>query len=334
MAAARLGTLAYIPSGTDLMKSMEITSTLRVAEDILELIGSTPVLHLRKIVPAGCADIYAKLEAFNPGFSLKDRAALGMVLKAEREGQLKPGDTIVEATAGNTGVGLALVGVQRGYKVVFFVPMKFSKEKVMLMQAFGAEVFRTPDEEGMEGAIKRARQLAADKANHWFAAQFENLGNPEYHYKTTGKELLEQMDNRIDAVVVGAGTGGTFTGVARAVKECCPKALAICVESQASVYGGGKSGSHAVEGIGSSFIPKTYDPSLADQVIAVKDIDAFDMVKKLAVVEGVLGGSSAGAAVWASVEIAKKLGPGKRVATIIPDSAERYLSKDIFNFKG
>ncbi|HWR36914.1 MAG TPA: cysteine synthase A [Clostridia bacterium] len=316
------------------MKIAEMTTSLQIAEDILDLIGSTPMLHLRKIVPAGAADVYAKLEAFNPGFSVKDRAALGMIRKAEREGQLKPGDTIVEATAGNTGVGLALVGVQRGYKVIFFVPMKFSKEKVMLMEAFGAKVLRTPDEEGMEGAIKRARQLAADSPNHWFAAQFENQGNPDYHYETTGHEIVEQMQGKIDAVVIGAGTGGTFTGVARYIKECCPDALAVCVESEHSVYGGGTPGSHAVEGIGSSFIPKTYDPKLADEVISVTDADAFAMVKELAVMEGVLGGSSAGAAVWASIEVAKRLGPGKRVVTMVADSAERYLSKDIFNFKG
>src|SRR3954447_2454610 len=315
------------------MKTAEITSS-RVAENILELIGETPLLHLKKIVPAGAADVYAKLEAFNPGFSVKDRAALGMIVRAERDGSLKPGDTIVEATAGNTGVGIALVGVQRGYKVCFFVPMKFSKEKVMLMEAFGAKVTRTPDDEGMQGAIDRARKMAADNPHYWFAAQFENQGNPEIHYETTGKEIYEQMEGRVDAVVIGSGTGGTFTGVARYMKERCPGVLAICVESEASVYGGGKSGPHAVEGIGSSFISKTYDPTLADEVIAVSDVDAFDMVKKLAVMEGVLGGSSAGAAVVAAIQVAKRLGPGKRVVTIVADSAERYLSKDIFNFKG
>lgn len=316
------------------MKSAETnTSFLRVAENILELIGSTPIVHLARLVPKGSAEVYAKLEAFNPGFSVKDRAALGMVLKAEAKGLIAPGDTIVEATAGNTGVGLALVGVQRGYKVIFFVPEKFSKEKVMLMEAFGAKVLRTPDSEGMEGAIRRARIMAA-APRHWFAAQFENQGNPEIHYETTGKELVEQMQGKIDAVVLGAGTGGTFSGVARAVKEHCKYAKAVLVETVGSVYGGGQPGSHAVEGIGSSFIPATAHMDLVDEVITVTDSDAFDMVKKLAVVEGVLGGSSSGAAVWASIEVARRLGPGKRVATMIPDSAERYLSKDIFNFKG
>lgn len=309
-------------------------TSARVAESILELIGQTPILHLRKLSPSGGAEIYAKLEAFNPGFSVKDRAALGMILRAEKDGSLKPGGTIVEATAGNTGVGLALVGVQRGYKVIFFVPEKFSREKVMLMEAFGAIVHRTPTAEGMAGAIDRARKCAAEIPDGWFAAQFENMGNPDYHYETTGREICEQMEGRVDAVVIGAGTGGTFTGIARYMKEHCGKHVhCVLVESENSVYGGGKSGDHAVEGIGSSFIPKTADMSLADEVIAVTDVDAFDMVKKLAKEEGVLGGSSAGAAVVAAMQVAKKLGPGKRVVTLVADSAERYLSKDIFNFK-
>lgn len=317
------------------MKTIELVApSLRVVENILDLIGNTPMIHLRHLAGDDSADVYAKLEAFSPGFSVKDRAALGMILRAEEDGSLQPGDTIVEATAGNTGVGLALVGVQRGYKVVFFVPEKFSKEKVMLMEAFGARVVRTPNEEGMEGAIRRARELVSGAPNHWFAAQFSNPGNPDYHYETTGRELVEQMQGKVDAVVIGAGTGGTFTGVARYVKEHCPGALAVLVETEGSVYGGGKSGDHAVEGIGASFIPEIYDPKLADEIIAVSDRDAFDMVRALAVKEGVLGGSSAGAAVYAAVQVAKRLGPGKKVATIVADSAERYLSKDIFNYRG
>ena len=307
-------------------------STLRVAEDVSELVGQTPMLHLRKMVPPDIADIYIKLEFLNPGGSIKDRAALGMIQRAEKEGVLKPGSTILEATAGNTGVGLALIGVSRGYKVVLAVPQKFSKEKVMLMEALGAQVHRTPDSEGMEGAIRLVKKLLNEIPGSWLAGQFENQANPDFHYETTAAELWEQMGGKIDAIALGAGTAGTFTGVARYIKERTPQTLCVLVESQASVYGGGKSGSHAVEGIGASFIPATFDRSVCDEVIAVKDIDAFRTIKDLAAKEGVLAGSSSGAAVWASIELAKRLGPGKRVATIIPDSAERYLSKDPYHF--
>ncbi len=291
------------------------------------------MLRLNKVVPPGAAELWVKLEAMNPGFSVKDRTALGMVERAERSGELQPGDTIVEATAGNTGVGLGLVGVQKGYRVVFFVPQKFSKEKVMLMEAFGAEVIRTPDSEGMEGAISRARELARSQPHHWFAAQFENPGNPEVHFETTGPEIWEQMDGRLDGVVVGAGTAGTFTGIARYLKQRDSAIWCVLVESQASVYGGGQAGVHAVEGIGSSFIPATFDRTVCDEVISVSDEDAFRMVKELAVSEGILGGSSSGAAVFAALQLARRLGAGKRVVTIAPDSAERYLSKDIFHFQ-
>jgi len=313
------------------MKTAEMPC-LGVAEDITELVGQTPILHLRKVVPAGVAGVYAKLEYLNPGGSIKDRAALGMILKAERAGRLLPGATIFEATAGNTGVGLALIASGRGYKTVLAVPEGFSQEKVTLMEALGAEVIRTPHADGMQGAIDYIKERAARTPNSYITGQFENQDNPDFHYETTAREFYEQMGGQIDAVVIGSGTGGTFTGVARYLKERNPKALAIVVETQGSVLGGGPKGEHEVEGIGASFIPKTCDLSLADEIIAVMDPDAFDMVKKLAALEGVLAGSSAGANVFASIGIAKKLGPGKRVATIIPDSAERYLSKDIFHF--
>ena len=311
------------------MKTVESTR-LRVAEEITEIVGETPILHLKRISPPGGAGIYAKLEYLNPGGSIKDRAAIGIIRRAEQEGKLQKGSTIFEATAGNTGIGLALIGVSRGYKVVLFVPEKFSQEKVMIMRALGAEVTRTPDAEGMEGAIQRMRVAAAKTSHSFVAGQFENQANPEYHYQTTGKEIYEQMDGRVDAVVIGAGTGGTFTGVARYLKEKDPKALAIAVETIGSVLGGGPKGTHKIEGIGASFIPKTFDGSLADQIIAVSDPDAFNTVKELAAKEGVLGGSSSGANVFAAIQVAKRLGKGKRVVTIIPDSAERYLSKKIF----
>jgi cysteine synthase A len=305
-------------------------SRLRVADDITQLVGETPMLQLKRLVPAGSADIFAKLEYLNPGGSVKDRAAIGIIRRAEQDGKLAPGGTIVEATAGNTGIGLALIGVNRGYKVRLFVPENFSQEKVIIMRALGAEVTRTPDAEGMQGAINRAKELVAGDPNAFMAGQFENPANPDYHYETTAHEIFEQMDGRVDAVVLGCGTSGTFTGVARYLKEKSPKVLAFVVETQGSVYGGGQPGPHKVEGIGASFIPKTFDPSVCDEVIAVMDDDAFDTVKALAAREGVLAGSSGGAAVFASLRVAKRLGPGKRVVTIIPDSAERYLSKKIF----
>jgi cysteine synthase A len=292
------------------------------------------MVRLKSVVPEGAAEIWVKLEAFNPGFSIKDRAALGMIEQAERDGTLKPGDTIVEATAGNTGVGLALVGVQKGYKVVFFVPEKFSKEKVMLMECFGAKVYRTPTEDGMEGAISRAKQLVDENEHYWFAAQFSNQGNPQVHHDTTGREIWEQTEGQIDAFVCGAGTGGTFTGVARYLKEQNPKVQAILSDTQNSVYSGQEAGSHDVEGIGASFIPETFDPAVCDGTVIVPDVEAFAMVNRLAVEEGVLGGSSSGANVCGAIEVAKRLGKGKRVITLIPDSAERYLSKDIFNYNG
>ena len=305
-------------------------SRLRVADDITQLVGETPILRLKRLVPPGSADIFAKLEYLNPGGSVKDRAAIGIIRRAEQEGKLRPGGTIVEATAGNTGIGLALIGVNRGYKVSLFVPENFSEEKVTIMRALGAVVVRTPDDEGMQGAINRAKELVAGDRKAFMAGQFENMANPDFHYQTTAHEIFEQMEARIDAVVVGCGTCGTFTGVARYVKERLPRALAYAVETQGSILGGGQPGPHKVEGIGASFIPKTFDRSVCDEVLMVNDEEAFGMVKTLAATEGVLAGSSGGAAVFAALQIAEKLGAGKRVVTIIPDSAERYLSKKIF----
>ena len=310
-------------------KSPEI-SRLRVANDITELVGETPMLQLMRLVPAGSADVFAKLEYLNPGGSVKDRAAIGIIRRAEQEGKLAPGGTIVEATAGNTGIGLALIGVNRGYKVRLFVPERFSEEKVKIMQALGAEVIRTPDAEGMLGAIRRAKELAASDPTAFMAGQFENPANPDYHYATTAPEIFEQMEGRIDALVLGCGTSGTFTGVGRFMKENLPRVLAYAVETQGSVLGGGKPGPHKVEGIGASFVPKTFDRSVCDEVMMVSDKDAFEMVKQLAAQEGVLAGSSGGAAVFAALQVAQRLGAGKRVVTVVPDSAERYLSKKIF----
>jgi cysteine synthase A len=310
--------------------STTTNSRLRVSDDITKLVGETPMLQLKRLAPAGSADIFAKLEYLNPGGSVKDRAAIGLIARAEAEGKLKPGGTIIEATAGNTGIGLALIGVNRGYKVRLFVPEKFSEEKVIIMRAFGAEVIRTPDAEGMQGAIKRAQKLKNSDPTAFLAAQFDNPANTDYHYETTAREIFEQMEGRIDAIAIGCGTAGTFSGIARFLKERLPKVHAVAVETEGSILGGGKAGPHKVEGIGNSFIPGNFDRSVCDEVFKVTDVQAFDMVKQLAAQEGVLGGSSSGANVYAAVEIAKRLGAGKRVVTMIPDSAERYLSKKIF----
>lgn len=305
-------------------------SCLRVAEDITDLVGQTPMLRLKRLVPPGAADVFAKLEYLNPGGSVKDRAAVGIIRRAEQEGRLKTGSVIVEATAGNTGIGLALIGVNRGYKVALFVPEKFSEEKIKIMQALGATVTRTPDDEGIKGAIQRAEEFVRKTPNAFMTGQFENPANPEYHYQTTAEEIFEQMEGRLDAVVIGSGTAGTFTGVARFMKKKLPKVLTVAVETQGSILGGGPPGKHKVEGIGASFIPKNFDPSVCDEILMVYDKDAFDTVNLLAANEGVLSGSSGGANAYGALQVAKRLGAGKRVVTLIPDSAERYLSKKIF----
>lgn len=306
------------------------TSSARVAADITQLVGHTPMLRLGRLAPSGAADVYAKLEFLNPGGSVKDRAALGMILDAEDRGLLKPGSTIVEATAGNTGVGLALIGVNRGYKVKLFVPEGFAEEKCILMRGFGADVVRTPEADGMKGAIAQANELAASIPGAFMAGQFTNQTNPRFHHDTTAAEIWEQMEGRVDGFVGGVGTGGTFSGIAQFMKEKNPAIVTVAVETQGSILQGGPPGKHRVEGIGVSFIPDTFHREVCDRVMMVTDEEAFTMVKRLAAEEGVLGGSSAGAAVHAAVGLARELGAGKRIATIIPDSAERYLSKKIF----
>jgi len=287
------------------------------------------MVRMQRVVGEGDGEVWAKLEVMNPGGSVKDRAAMGIVLDAERRGVLKPGDTICEATAGNTGVGLALIGIQRGYKVKLFVPEGFAEEKCILMRAFGADVERTPEDEMMAGAIRRALEFERDTPGAFAALQFENPANPDYHEQTTAVEIFEQMEGRIDAVVLGVGSAGTFTGIARFLKKRLPHVLTVAVETQGSVLQGGTPGPHKVEGIGVSFIPATFDRSVCDRVVQVMDDDAFTMVKRMAAEEGVLGGSSSGANIFAAVAIAKELGPGKRIVTMVPDSAERYLSKNV-----
>jgi cysteine synthase A len=313
------------------MTETAVPSRLRVASDVTELIGHTPLLRLRRVVPSGAAEVCAKLEFLNPGGSVKDRAALGMILEAERRGLLHPRSIITEATAGNTGVGLALVGVNRGYRVVLFVPEGYAEEKCTLMRGFGAEVHRTPEAEGMAGAIRRALALAKSDPNVWPALQFDNDANPRFHHDTTAQELWEQMEGRIDAFVAGVGTGGTFSGIARFLKEQDPRIHCVAVETQGSILQGGEPGPHKVEGIGVSFIPNTFDRAVTDEIVMVSDDEAFAMLRALAAQEGLLAGSSSGAMVHAAIQVARRLGPEKRVATLIPDSAERYLSKRVFD---
>jgi cysteine synthase A len=285
--------------------------------------------RLEKLSAPDSAEVWAKLETMNPGGSIKDRAALGIVLDAERRGVLKPGGTVVEATAGNTGVGLALIGVQRGYRVKLFVPEGFAEEKCILMRGLGAEVERTPEAEMMAGAIKRALAFEDETPGAFCALQFENPANADFHEHTTAEEIWSQMEGRVDAVVIGVGSAGTLTGLARCFKKKNPEVLTVAVETQGSILQGGAPGPHKVEGIGVSFIPANFDRSVTDQIIMVSDDDAFATVRQLARVEGVLAGSSSGANVFAALQVARDLGPGKRVITVVPDSAERYLSKGI-----
>ena len=304
---------------------------LAVTENIIEIVGNTPLLHLKRFSAPPQAAIYAKLEYLNPGGSVKDRAALGMIVAAEQDGHLKPGSTIIEPTAGNTGIGLALIGVARGYRVILCVPEGYAKEKMQIMAAFGGEIQLIPKDAGMKGAIDRAHELAREIPDSFVPQQFDNPANSDFHEATTGREIVEQMDGRIDGIAMGAGTAGTFSGVARAVKKVNPNAHCVLVEPEGSIFGGGSPGSHKVEGIGQSqFIPENLDRTVIDEVMMITDHESFVTVRRLAATEGVLAGGSAGAAVAAAVRIAKRLGEGKRIVTLIPDSAERYISQGIF----
>ncbi|HEX7709166.1 MAG TPA: cysteine synthase A [Thermoanaerobaculia bacterium] len=302
-----------------------------VVDSVLELIGHTPIVRLRRISGAEDAEIFAKLEFMNPGFSVKDRIGLGMIRRAERDGLLREGGTIIEPTAGNTGIGLALAGSQLGYRVILCVPENFSQEKREIMKALGGELILTPADSGIRGAIEKAEALAAEIPGSYVPQQFCNPYNSDSHFETTGPEIWEQMEGRIDAFVAGAGSGGTFTGVARYLRERLPELHCAIVEPEGSVLGGGVAGPHDVEGIGASFIPPVLDMSIADEVITIFDPPAYAMVARLASEEGILGGSSAGANVAAALQVAQRLGRGKRVVTVIPDLAERYISKGIFS---
>ena len=303
-----------------------------VAESVIDLIGRTPLIHLSRFAPPPLADIFAKIEWFNPGGSVKDRAALGMILDAEERGLLSRGSTIIEPTAGNTGIGLALVGVARGYRVILCVPRGYAEEKMKLIEALGGEIDYVPNEAGMKGAIDRSRQLAGTIDNSFVPQQFENKANPCFHERTTAQEIIAQMDGDIDAVVIGAGTSGTFVGVSRAVRHINKNALCILVEPEGSIYGGHPPGPKKVEGIGQrDFIPEIFDPTTADEIMMVEDEEVCAALKKVARLEGLLGGWSSGAAAAAAYKVAERLGKGKRIVTVFPDGAERYRSQGIFD---
>lgn len=288
------------------------------------------MVELRSFSPRGSARILAKLEAYTPGGSVKDRLGLAMVRVAERAGLVR-GGTIIEPTAGNTGIGLALAGVRMGYRVILVVPDSFSVEKQELMRALGGEVVLTPGADGMKAAIERAHELAREIPNSFVPQQFQNPANPQVHYETTGPEIWEQTHGQVDAWVAGSGTGGTFSGVAKFLRERNPGVFCVCVEPQGSVLQGGESGPHEVEGIGASFIPGTLATQQVDEYRMIPDRPAFAMVARLAREEGILSGSSGGANVTAALEVAARLGEGKTVVTVIPDSSERYLSKGIYS---
>jgi cysteine synthase len=298
------------------------------ANDIRELVGRTPMLRLNKLGLSDEIVLLAKLELFNPGGSVKDRIGLSMIESAEQSGALRAGGAVVEATAGNTGIGIAIAALNKGYRVLFAVPEKFSVEKVTLMRALGAEIVRTPEAEGMEGARCKARELLADIAGAVSLDQFENPANPRIHYETTGPEIFEDSEGRLDYFVAGAGSGGTYTGAMRYLRERLPGIKGILVDPIGSTMGGGDCGRYVIEGIGNSFIPSTMDMSLVDEVVKVSDGEALEGIKLLARREGLIVGSSSGAAVAGALKLALKLRNG-RIAVVFPDRGDRYFSKGI-----
>lgn len=302
---------------------------MKYYNDIRDLIGNTPILKLNNISTKEGVNIYAKIEGTSPGGSCKDRVGIYMVEKAEKEGKLKPGSTIIEATAGNTGIGIALAAINKGYKIIFIVPDKFSIEKQKIMKALGAEIINTPKEEGMEGAINLANSLLSEIPNSLSLNQFKNEANPLAHYETTGRELYDGLDGQIDYFVAGAGSGGTISGVLKFLKENISEVKGILADPVGSIIGGGQCGTYKIEGIGNNFIPETMDMSLVDDVIKVNDEDAFDAVKLLAKKEGLIVGSSSGAAFAAALKLAEKIDKGN-IVTIFPDRGDRYFSTDLF----
>ena len=304
----------------------------RVANSVSELVGQTPIVKLNRLVDENSAEVYLKLEYMNPGSSVKDRIALAMIEAAEENGTLKPGDTIVEPTSGNTGIGLAMIAAAKGYKSVLVMPETMSMERRNLLRAYGAELVLTPGPEGMGGAIRKAAELAQEYG-YFMPQQFKNEANPEVHRRTTGKEIVEQMD-QLDAFVSGIGTGGTITGAGSVLREAFDNIKIYAVEPKDSpVLSGGKPGPHKIQGIGAGFIPDILNTEIYDQVIQVTNDQAFEYARRAAKEEGILGGISSGAAIFAALEVAKELGKGKKVLAIIPSNGERYLSTPLYQFE-
>ncbi|MHB8516386.1 MAG: cysteine synthase A [Dehalococcoidia bacterium] len=298
-----------------------------IADSVLDLIGNTPLVRLSRIAPPGGPEILGKMESLNPAGSVKDRIALAMIEDAEARGLLKPGDTIVEPTSGNTGIGLAMVAAVKGYKLVLTMPEDMSVERRRLLSRFGAQLILTPAIEGMSGAVFAAQELSEQKGAFFLPQQFNNPANPEVHRRTTAREILRATGGRLDAFVAGIGTGGTITGVGEVLKAELPGVLVVAVEpARSPVLAGGKAGMHGIQGIGASFVPGVLNREAYDELLEVKDEDAYAITARLTREEGLLVGISSGANVWASLRVAKKLGPGKRIVTMLCDTGERYLS--------
>ena len=304
---------------------------MKRARNVLELVGATPIVRLNRVVPPGGAEVWGKMEAANPAGSVKDRIALAMVEAAEESGNLLPGGTIVEPTSGNTGIGLAMVAAVKGYKLIVTMFDTASRERRLQMQAYGAEVVLTPASEGMRGAIDKARELVRQNPGYFLPQQFVNPANPDIHRRTTGREILEQMEEGVNALVAGVGTGGSVTGIGGLLKSALPAVRIIAVEpSGSAVLSGGEAGLSYIEGIGAGFVPEILDRDIIDEVRTVTDDEAYDMARRLAREEGLLVGISAGANVCMAAEVAAEMEPGQIVVTILCDSGLRYLSTGVF----